>query len=287
MAEALLVLHLPGEGPRRVELHSGAYRLGRDSDCEICLPHPTVSRQHGLLERRGRHWLLLDNGSTNGLWWNGRRVKELLLNEGDTVRFGPEHLAGLPELQFHCRELTRLERLARLSSLGLAAVAAIGLATAVVQGGLVGRIARRLGDGRTVVIGILTTAVGYCGYGLVDSPVLFYGCIVIHALGGISGPALQSVVSNNVGPDEQGAVQGALASVQSLTFIVSPLLGAELFARFTAEGASVHVPGMPFYVATAALLVAALLATRSLRRTRVSVVPTTSPAPSLQQEQAP
>lgn len=129
MAEALLLLHLPGEGPRRVELHSGAYRLGRDSDCEICLPHPTVSRQHGLLERRGRHWLLLDNGSTNGLWWNGRRVKELLLNEGDTVRFGPEHLAGVPELQFHCRELTRLERLARLSSLGLAGVAAIGLAT--------------------------------------------------------------------------------------------------------------------------------------------------------------
>jgi membrane peptidoglycan carboxypeptidase len=132
MAEALLLVHLPGEGSRRVELHSGAYRLGRDSACEICLPHPAVSRQHGLLEQRGRHWLLLDRGSTNGLWWNGRRVRELLLNEGDTVRFGPGDLAGVPELQFHSHQHTRLERLAKLAKLGsltLAAASGIGLAT--------------------------------------------------------------------------------------------------------------------------------------------------------------
>jgi penicillin-binding protein 1A len=129
MAEALLLLHLPGEGPHRVTLHGGAYRLGRDRDCEICLAHPAVSRQHGLLEQRGRHWLLLDSGSTNGLWWNGRRVRELLLNEGDTVRFGPSHLAGVPELEFHSRRLTRAERLGRVTTLGLAAIAGMGLAT--------------------------------------------------------------------------------------------------------------------------------------------------------------
>jgi len=129
MAEALLLLHLPGEPCRRVELHSGAYRLGRDNACEICLTHPTVSRQHGLLEQRGQHWLLLDNGSTNGLWWNGHRVKELLLKDGDRVRFGPEDRAGIPELEFHGRGPGRAERLLRLGSLGLAALAAIGLAT--------------------------------------------------------------------------------------------------------------------------------------------------------------
>jgi penicillin-binding protein 1A len=129
MAEAFLLLHLPGEHSRRVELHSGAYRLGRDSECEICVPHPTVSRQHGLLEQRGPHWLLMDHGSTNGLWWNGRRVRELLLNEGDTVRFGPSHLAGVPELQFHTRRQTRLEQFAKLSSLCVAVGAGLGLAT--------------------------------------------------------------------------------------------------------------------------------------------------------------
>jgi membrane peptidoglycan carboxypeptidase len=131
MAEARLLVHLPGEGSRQVELHSGAYRLGRDGDCEICVPHPTVSRQHGLLEQRGRHWLLVDQNSTNGLWWNGQRVKELLLNEGDTVRFGPSHLAGVPELQFHSHQRTRLGKLARVTSLGLAAIAGISVATLV------------------------------------------------------------------------------------------------------------------------------------------------------------
>jgi penicillin-binding protein 1A len=131
MAEARLLVHLPGEGSRRVELHSGAYRLGRDSDSEICVPHPTVSRQHGLLEQRGRHWLLVDHNSTNGLWWQGQRVKELLLKDGDTVRFGPSHLAGVPELQFHCHQPTRLGKLVRMTSLALAAMAGLGVATLV------------------------------------------------------------------------------------------------------------------------------------------------------------
>ncbi len=129
MAEALLTIHLPGEGSRRQALHGGIYRLGRGSDCEICLPHPAVSRQHGLLEQQGSQWLLRDSASTNGLWWRGHRVQELLLNDGDTVRFGPSHQAGVPELLFQRRPQPRLRRALRLTSLGLAAVAATGLAT--------------------------------------------------------------------------------------------------------------------------------------------------------------
>ncbi len=129
MADALLTIHLPGEGSRRQALHGGTYRLGRDSDCEICLPHPAVSRQHGLLEQQGSQWLLRDSASTNGLWWHGHRVRELLLNDGDTVRFGPSHQAGVPELLFQRRPQPRLRRALRLASLGFAAIAATGLAT--------------------------------------------------------------------------------------------------------------------------------------------------------------
>jgi penicillin-binding protein 1A len=129
MADALLTIHLPGEGSRRQALHGGTYRLGRGSDCEICLPHPAVSRQHGLLEQQGSQWLLRDSASTNGLWWRGQRVQELLLNDGDTVRFGPSHQAGVPELLFQRRPQPRLHRALRLTSLGLAAIAATGLAT--------------------------------------------------------------------------------------------------------------------------------------------------------------
>jgi membrane peptidoglycan carboxypeptidase len=129
MAEARLLVHLPGEGSRRLELHPGAYRVGRDSDCEIRVPHPAVSRQHGLLEQRGRHWLLVDQNSTNGLWWRGQRVKELLLQDGDTVRFAPSHLAGVPELEFQSHQPSQAGKLARVTSLGLAALAGLGVAT--------------------------------------------------------------------------------------------------------------------------------------------------------------
>lgn len=145
-------------------------------------------------------------------------------------------------------------------------LAAVGLATAIVQGGLIGLIVRRLGEARTALTGILLEATAYAGYGTVASSIPFYGFIIVHAMGGISSPAVQSVVARSVAADEQGAVQGAFASVQSLTFILAPLIGAELFARFTADGASVHIPGMPFYFGAAMLVLAGLIAAWALRR---------------------
>ena len=92
--QAQLQLHLPGQASRLLPLHPGTYRIGRDNDCQICVDHPAVSRQHALLERRGSHWLLSDDSSTNGLWWQGRRVQQLLLRDGDSLRFGPSQEAG-------------------------------------------------------------------------------------------------------------------------------------------------------------------------------------------------
>ncbi len=127
-AAAQLELHCPGQEPRQLVLHGGTYRIGRDPRQEICLPHGAVSKQHALLEQLGRHWLLRDAGSTNGLWWRGRRVGELLLADGDRVRFGPASEPDLPELVFHGRQASPLVPLARVASLGLAAAAAAGLA---------------------------------------------------------------------------------------------------------------------------------------------------------------
>jgi DHA1 family tetracycline resistance protein-like MFS transporter len=150
-------------------------------------------------------------------------------------------------------------------------LAAVGLATAIVQGGLIGAIVRRLGEARTALTGILLEATAYAGYGTAASSIPFYGFIIVHAMGGISSPAVQSVVARSVGPHEQGTVQGAFASVQSLTFILAPLIGAELFARFTADGASIAIPGMPFYFGAAMLALAGLIAAWALRQVPHSV----------------
>jgi penicillin-binding protein 1A len=120
-----LVIHLPAQPPRRLELVSGAYRIGRDSSCELTLEHQAVSRQHAWLEQRGGHWLLRDAGSTNGLWWRGRRVQELLLTDGDTVRLGPPALGDLPELSYSSPQPIEWQRLR--SALGWLIVAGTGL----------------------------------------------------------------------------------------------------------------------------------------------------------------
>ncbi len=125
--EALVLVHVPGEAPRRMPLHGGAYRVGRENDCQIPVEHQAVSRQHALLEQHGQAWLLSDSGSTNGLWWKGRRVQQLLLADGDRVRFGPSQQAGLPELEFQRRPAPQLQRLTRGLTAGLATIAGGGL----------------------------------------------------------------------------------------------------------------------------------------------------------------
>ncbi|MFO0057755.1 MAG: transglycosylase domain-containing protein, partial [Cyanobacteriota bacterium] len=81
--------------------------------------------RHALLERHGSHWLLSDCGSTNGLWWHGRRVRQLLLRHGDQVRFGPAEEGGLPELSFERLANPRLQRTLQQGGAALAALTGV------------------------------------------------------------------------------------------------------------------------------------------------------------------
>ena len=127
MAEARLNIHLPGQEPRKQRLAGSCYRLGRDASAEIVIDHGAVSRRHALLEQRGDQWLLRDQDSTNGLWWHGTRVRELLLHDGDRVRFGPSHLPDLPEIRLTSRPASRLAVAVQVSVLALAGIFGGGL----------------------------------------------------------------------------------------------------------------------------------------------------------------
>jgi len=127
MAEAQLDIHLPGQAPRQQRLAGSCYRLGRDASAEIVIDHAAVSRRHALLEQRGDQWLLRDQDSTNGLWWRGTRVRELLLHDGDRVRFGPSHLPDLPEIRLTSRPASRLAVAVQVSVLALAGIFGGGL----------------------------------------------------------------------------------------------------------------------------------------------------------------
>jgi ABC-type multidrug transport system ATPase subunit/ABC-type multidrug transport system permease subunit len=64
--------------------------IGRSPECDICLPHPSVSRYHALLERSSNGLLLRDLGSVNGIFVGGQRVLDSsLVREGERVGIGP------------------------------------------------------------------------------------------------------------------------------------------------------------------------------------------------------
>src|SRR5262249_36529134 len=80
-------------------------------DCDIVLPHPTVSRYHALLERLPEGLRLRDLGSVNGVSLDGKHVGEpVLLGEGERVGVGP-YLFSLADGMLHSLDNTRRLRL--------------------------------------------------------------------------------------------------------------------------------------------------------------------------------
>ncbi len=123
-AIAQLIIHQPDQTDRMIPLHGDGYRIGREGPLELTIKHPAVSRQHAFLQRKGRHWILHDLDSTNGLWWKGRRVKTLELRDGDRVQFAPASDTGAPFLEFEQATQRHRHRFER--SLGLVVLACLG-----------------------------------------------------------------------------------------------------------------------------------------------------------------
>jgi len=143
----------------------------------------------------------------------------------------------------------------------------VGLGAALVQGVLIRMILPRLGERRSLLTGLGIGAMGYVAIGLATQGWMIYALIGLLALGGIAGPATQALISREVGPKEQGELQGALNSLQGLAAIVGPLIGTSLLARFAPETAVPRIPGAPFLVAGAASGLGMLLALRVFAKT--------------------
>lgn len=145
------------------------------------------------------------------------------------------------------------------------ALAAAGIGAAVVQGFLVRIVVRRIGERRSVIVGLSIAVVGYALYGLASTGPLLYFAIAIGSLGGLAGPAIQGLIAGAAPSEEQGSVQGSIASLMSLTAIVAPLLSANIFGFFSGKGAVAEIPGMPFFAGSLYVLCALAVVTRALR----------------------
>lgn len=144
-------------------------------------------------------------------------------------------------------------------------LAAVGVLAALVQGGLTQPIVKRFGLYPTLYLGLIAGSVAFLGYGLAPTGWMMYAIMIPGALGGLIGPAVQSIVTQRVDPKSQGLIQGTLSSLSALAAIFAPLTATSLFAHFSAPSAHPYLPGAPFILGATLTLISAGIAFRTIR----------------------
>ncbi len=145
-------------------------------------------------------------------------------------------------------------------------LAGVGACSMVVQGLLVKPVVARLGERRALVVGLVFGAAGFAIYGLAADGRVFLMGIPVMALWGLANPALQSLMSRRVSPAEQGQLQGANASLVATAGLFGPALFTQVFAAFIAAESEAHLPGAPFILAAALLVLSAAIGWAATRQ---------------------
>ena len=149
-------------------------------------------------------------------------------------------------------------------------LAVVGIGAAVVQGGLARSIIPRIGERAALLFGLGLAVLAYTAYGLATHGWMIYATVAVASLGAIAGPAAQAIITTGVQSDQQGELQGSLASLQSVAQVAGPLLGTGLFGYFISDRAPFLLPGAPFFACAVLALIALLLAARVARRVTVA-----------------
>jgi DHA1 family tetracycline resistance protein-like MFS transporter len=147
-------------------------------------------------------------------------------------------------------------------------LAMVGVCAMAVQGAAIGPIVRHFGERRALLLGLCCGAAGFLIFGGAPSGPWFWLGIPVMALWGVSGAAIQALMTQAVAPDQQGQLQGATSSVQSVSQLVGPFLFTLTFAYFIGAQAPVKLPGAPFLLAAGLLLLGLLIAARTLADAR-------------------
>ncbi len=161
-------------------------------------------------------------------------------------------------------------------SLGL-----VGLVSALVQGLLIRKLIPLIGPIRSIYSGIILYMCGFLLFASATEGWMMFAFIIPYCLGGISGPALQGILSTRVPDNEQGELQGVMASMMSLSAIVGPVFMTRLFSTFTQPNPIGYVPEAPFLAAAVLTFIGLILCIRSLRH-QVESPLGPAPKPSLE-----
>ena len=135
----------------------------------------------------------------------------------------------------------------------------VGICIVFVQGYLIRIAVPKLGLRRTGVIGLGFNFIAFVGYAYAETALLAFFFLVPGALGALASPAMSGIASSQIGPDQQGELQGAIGSMVSLTSIISPPVMTMTFGMFSDGSMGAYFPGAPFILAAFLTLLSILL----------------------------
>ena len=143
-------------------------------------------------------------------------------------------------------------------------LAMVGICAMLVQGAGIGPIIRIFGERRALLLGLICGAAGFFIFAAAPTGPLSWLGIPVMSLWGVSGAAIQSFMTKRVAPDQQGQLQGANTSVQSISQLLGPFLFTLTFAYFIGAQAPLHLPGAPFFLASALVVLSLGIAAGTL-----------------------
>jgi MFS transporter, DHA1 family, tetracycline resistance protein len=139
-------------------------------------------------------------------------------------------------------------------------LAVVGVLVGTVQAGLTRVLNPKLGNEKSIYIGLALYAIGMLLFALASQSWMMFVFLVPYCLGGICGPALQAVMAGHVPSSQQGELQGSLTGLMSLTAIFGPPVMANIFSYYTSKTAPVYFPGAPFVLGAVLMLASAVIA---------------------------
>ncbi|HEV8374599.1 MAG TPA: TCR/Tet family MFS transporter [Candidatus Polarisedimenticolia bacterium] len=130
-----------------------------------------------------------------------------------------------------------------------ASLALAGAVMALSQATLMRLLVPRLGERRVALTGIAVAGVGYVGYTFATQGWMMFAWLPTWLFGALVMPTTNAFMSHRVPADAQGELQGAVASLFSLSSIIGPPMMTQVFGRFSSPSASPYLPGAAFLVA--------------------------------------
>ncbi|WP_286964868.1 MFS transporter, partial [Flavobacterium sp. UBA4854] len=124
----------------------------------------------------------------------------------------------------------------------------------------------KIGNEKSIYIGLALYTIGMLLFAFATESWMMFVFLIPYCLGGIAGPALQSVVASKVEPSEQGEIQGTLTSLMSASSIIGPPMMANTFYFFTHDDAPFKFAGAPFILGGVLMLLSTIVAYFSLKK---------------------